>query len=90
MSWLADTPPGAQQVIEYEAVLNQLFRNVHGLGMCQYDRKRLPAIWLISQESALIQPSSSKALTCPTRTTILRLSCLGSRTRLTSPVAAPR
>lgn len=43
MSWLADTPPGAHQVIEYEAVLNQLFRNVHGLGMCQYDRKRLPA-----------------------------------------------
>jgi hypothetical protein len=43
MTWLADTPPGADQVIEYEAVLNELFRNVRGLGMCQYDRKRLPA-----------------------------------------------
>ena len=43
MSWLADTPPGADQVIEYEAVLNELFRNARGLGMCQYDRRRLPA-----------------------------------------------
>ena len=43
MSWLVDTPPGAHQVVEYEAVLNELFRNVHGLGMCQYDRKRLLA-----------------------------------------------
>ena len=43
MSWLLANPPGAHQVVEYEAVLNEFFRNVRGLGMCQYDRSRLPA-----------------------------------------------
>ncbi|HUF69194.1 MAG TPA: MEDS domain-containing protein [Longimicrobiales bacterium] len=43
MSWLIDKPPGSHQVVEYEAVLNQFFLNVRGLGMCQYDRRRLPA-----------------------------------------------
>jgi hypothetical protein len=42
MSWLLDTPPGAEHVAEYEAMLNQFFRNARGLGMCQYDRQRLP------------------------------------------------
>lgn len=43
MSWLVGNPPGAEQVVEYEAVLNEFFRNVRGLGTCQYDRQRLPA-----------------------------------------------
>ena len=43
MSWLLDNPPGSHQVVEYEAVLNQFFQNVRGLGMCLYDRTRLPA-----------------------------------------------
>lgn len=42
MSWLLDNPPGGHHVVEYEAVLNQFFRNVRALGMCQYDRIRLP------------------------------------------------
>jgi two-component system, chemotaxis family, sensor kinase Cph1 len=43
MSWLLDDAPGAEHVVEYEALLNQFFRAVRGLGMCQYDRSRLPA-----------------------------------------------
>lgn len=43
MSWLLRDAPGTQHVVEYEAVLNQFFRNVRALGMCQYDRARLPA-----------------------------------------------
>jgi hypothetical protein len=42
MSWLLGDPPGAQQVVEYEALLNQFFRGVRACGMCQYDRRRLP------------------------------------------------
>jgi hypothetical protein len=43
MSWLLDSPPGAEQVVEYEGLLNQYFHSVRALGMCQYDRTRLPA-----------------------------------------------
>lgn len=43
MSWLIEEPPGSHQVVEYEALLNQFFRNVPGSGMCQYDSRRLPA-----------------------------------------------
>jgi len=43
MSWLLRDAPGSDQVIEYEAVLNQFFQSVRGLGMCQYDRSKLPA-----------------------------------------------
>lgn len=42
MSWLIGEPSGAEKVVEYEAILNEFFRNVRGLGMCQYDRSRLP------------------------------------------------
>jgi hypothetical protein len=41
MSWLLDEAPGSDRVIEYEAMLNQFFRNVRAIGMCQYDRRRL-------------------------------------------------
>ena len=42
MSWLLGDPPGAHQVVEYEALLNQFFHGVRACGMCQYDRHRLP------------------------------------------------
>jgi hypothetical protein len=42
MSWLIGDPPGADQVVEYEALLNQLFFGTRGCGMCQYDASRLP------------------------------------------------
>jgi hypothetical protein len=43
MSWLLDRAPGSEQVVEYEALLGQFFQSVRAIGMCQYDRKRLPA-----------------------------------------------
>ena len=43
MSWLLDEASGSGQVIEYEALLSQFFRNVRAVGMCQYDRRRIPA-----------------------------------------------
>jgi hypothetical protein len=43
MTWLLDDAPGSQQVVEYEALVTELFRSVRALGMCQYDRARLPA-----------------------------------------------
>ncbi len=30
-------------MVEYEALLNQFFQNVRAVGMCQYDRRRVPA-----------------------------------------------
>lgn len=42
MSWLLDSAPGSNQVIEYEALLSQFFQNVRAVGMCQYDRRRIP------------------------------------------------
>ena len=42
MSWLLTDPPGAAQVVEYEAILNRFFDGVRACGMCQYDRRRLP------------------------------------------------
>ena len=46
MSWLLAEPPGADQVVEYEALLNQLFRSTRACGMCQYDASRLPPVLL--------------------------------------------
>ena len=56
MSWLLDEPPGADQVVEYEAVLNEFFRSARGLGMCQYDVRRMPAYLL--DEAAVTRHSS--------------------------------
>ena|SRR5438105_8895 len=42
MSWLLHDAPGSQQVVEYEALLNQFFQGVRASGMCQYDRRKLP------------------------------------------------
>ena len=41
MSWLLTDPPGADQLVEYEAMLNDFFTGVPGCGMCQYHRGRL-------------------------------------------------
>lgn len=43
MSWLLDDAPGSEHVVEYEGLLNGFFPTVRALGMCQYDRARLPA-----------------------------------------------
>lgn len=42
MSWLLDGAPGSEQVVEYEALLNQFFASVRAMGMCQYDVARVP------------------------------------------------
>jgi hypothetical protein len=41
LSWLLEDPTGAECVLEYEALLNEFFRGVRGLGMCLYDRRQL-------------------------------------------------
>lgn len=43
MSWLLAEPEGCEQVVEYEAFLNQFFGGVRAEGMCLFDRARLPA-----------------------------------------------
>lgn len=43
MTWLLDDAPGSHQVVEYEALVTELFRKARALAMCQYDRSRLPA-----------------------------------------------
>lgn len=43
MSWLLRGAEGSEHVLEYEALLNQYFPTVRAIGMCQYDRSRLPA-----------------------------------------------
>ena len=42
MTWLLDDAPGSLQVVEYEALVTSLFRNVRAVAMCQYDRTRRP------------------------------------------------
>lgn len=42
MTWLLDDAPGSEQVAEYEALLNHFYRNNRALGLCQYNRRRLP------------------------------------------------
>ena len=41
MSWLLVECDGREQAREYEALLNQFFRDARAAGMCQYDRRRL-------------------------------------------------
>lgn len=43
MSWLLDDAAGSNQVVEYEALLNQFFQSSRAVGMCQYDVRRIPA-----------------------------------------------
>ena len=43
MSWLLAGAPGSEQVFEYEAALHQFFSSRRACGLCQYNRKLLPA-----------------------------------------------
>ena len=43
MTWLLDEAPGSDQIAEYETRLNHFYRNHRALGLCQYNRCRLPA-----------------------------------------------
>ena len=42
MSWLLDEAPGSERLAEYEARLNHFYRNHRALGLCLYNRTKLP------------------------------------------------
>ena len=42
MNWLLDGAPGSEQLVEYEARLNDFFRSHRALGLCLYNRRTLP------------------------------------------------
>ncbi len=43
MTWLLDEAPGSEEIAEYEALLNHFYKSNRALGLCQYNRRRLPA-----------------------------------------------
>lgn len=43
MTWLLDHPSAASHVMEYEALVTELFKTARGVAMCQYDRNRFAA-----------------------------------------------
>jgi len=45
MNWLLDDAPGSHEIVEYEALLNQFYADPRNkaLGLCQYNRRTLPA-----------------------------------------------
>jgi chemotaxis family two-component system sensor kinase Cph1 len=42
MSWALDCADGGHQVIVYEALLKSLFDNCRAIGLCLYDREKMP------------------------------------------------
>lgn len=42
MSWLLDEAPGSEKLAEYEARLNHFYKNHRALGLCLYNRTKLP------------------------------------------------
>ncbi|HEY6844360.1 MAG TPA: MEDS domain-containing protein [Thermoanaerobaculia bacterium] len=42
MSWLLDEAPGSEQIAEYEAKLNAFYPSQRALGLCLYNRAKLP------------------------------------------------
>ena len=42
MSWLLEEPPGIENVVIYEALCTQFFQSSRAVGMCMYNRARLP------------------------------------------------
>jgi hypothetical protein len=42
MTWLLEEFPGSETVAEYEARLNSFFKSNRALGLCQYNRNKLP------------------------------------------------
>lgn len=47
MSWALQTPPGSEQIIKYEAKLNQFFPGSKCIGICQYDKRLFPPALLM-------------------------------------------
>lgn len=43
MNWLVDEAPGSEKLAEYEALLNRFYRENRALGLCQYNRRTIPA-----------------------------------------------
>jgi hypothetical protein len=43
MNWILDGAPGTERAVEYEARLNEFYKSNRALGLCQYNRKTLPA-----------------------------------------------
>lgn len=43
MTWLLDDAPGSNEILEYEALLNHFYSQNKALGLCQYNRRTLPA-----------------------------------------------
>jgi len=48
MSWALQTPPGSEQIIKYEAKLNEFFPGSKCIGICQYDKRLFPPALLIN------------------------------------------
>ena len=46
MSWLLDEADGSERIAEYEARLNNFYPSSRALGLCLYNRDRLPAATL--------------------------------------------
>ncbi len=46
MSWLLDEAPGSDRIAEYESRLNDFYRSNRALGLCLYNRNKLPAATL--------------------------------------------
>jgi len=46
MSWLLDEAEGSERIAEYEARLNEFYPSSRALGLCLYNRNRLPAATL--------------------------------------------
>lgn len=46
MSWLLDEADGSHRIAEYEARLNAFYPSSRALGLCQYNRTKLPAATL--------------------------------------------
>lgn len=42
MSWVLDAEDAAEQLIVYEALLRSLFATCRAIGLCLYDRRRMP------------------------------------------------
>jgi MEDS: MEthanogen/methylotroph, DcmR Sensory domain len=42
MTWLLDEAPGSEKLAEYEARLNHFYQNNRALGLCLYNRTKLP------------------------------------------------
>ncbi|MDH3558798.1 MAG: MEDS domain-containing protein, partial [Deltaproteobacteria bacterium] len=47
MSWALQTPPGSEQIIKYEAKLNEFFPGSKCIGICQYDKLLFPPALLM-------------------------------------------